>query len=96
MAPTTRTSIRVNLPKNGEKRYMSRAMEKTTNLALTVVSVFMITNLPFMVYEFMRQGIISYSWYVSKIRISLLRLQSSNFLPGAPGLGVKYWMPLLA
>ena len=44
--------------------YMSRAKEKTTNLALTVVIVFFITNTPFMVIEFMRQGIISKSWYV--------------------------------
>ena len=42
--------------------YMSRAKEKTTNLALTVVIVFFITNTPFMVIEFMRQGIISKSW----------------------------------
>ena len=58
----TPTSIRVNLPRNGELSYMSRAKEKTTNLALTVVIVFFITNTPFMVIEFMRQGIISKSW----------------------------------
>ena len=59
----TPTSIRVNLPRNGELSYMSRAKEKTTNLALTVVIVFFITNTPFMVIEFMRQGIISKSWW---------------------------------
>ena len=58
----TPTSIRVNLPRNGELSYMSRAKAKTTNLALTVVIVFFITNTPFMVIEFMRQGIISKSW----------------------------------
>ena len=59
---STRTSIRVNLPRNSEMSYMSRAKEKTTNLALTVVIVFIITNTPYMVIEFMRQGIISDSW----------------------------------
>jgi len=58
----TRTSIRVNLPRNADRRYMSRAKEKTTNLALTVVTVFMITNTPFMLIEFMRRGIILDSW----------------------------------
>lgn len=58
----TRTSIRVNLPQGSGRTYMSRAKEKTTNLALTVITVFVITNLPFMVLEFLRQGIISNYW----------------------------------
>ena len=35
---------------------------KTTNLSLTVVTIFVITNLPYMVEEFIRQEILADSW----------------------------------
>ena len=35
---------------------------KTTNLSLTVVTIFIITNLPYMVDEFIRQEILADSW----------------------------------
>ena len=58
---SNRASIRVNISRNitGERHFISRAKEKTTNLALTVVTVFMVTNLPYMVDEFIR---IDKSW----------------------------------
>ena len=87
-----RASIRVNFARNGGRHYITRAKEKTTNLALTgkknlprnaktfitfskltgldtpqcfifsVVTVFMITNIPYMVDEFIRMD---KSWFVS-------------------------------
>ena len=87
-----RASIRVNFARNGGRHYITRAKEKTTNLALTgkknlprnaktfitfskltgldtpqcfifsVVTVFMITNIPYMVDEFIRMD---KSWSVS-------------------------------
>ena len=45
-----------------DKSYLSRAKVKTTNLSLTVVTIFIITNLPYMVDEFIRQEILADSW----------------------------------
>ena len=45
-----------------DRKYLSRAQEKTTNLSLTVVAIFIITNLPYMVDEWIRQEILSNSW----------------------------------
>ena len=45
-----------------EGSYLSRAKVKITNLSLTVVIIFIITNLPYMVDEFIRQGILASSW----------------------------------
>ena len=59
---SNRASIRVNLPKGMESSYLSRAKVKITNLSLTVVIIFIITNLPYMVDEFIRQGILASSW----------------------------------
>ena len=58
--------LRVNLPKNGKVTYMSRAKERTTNISLTVVTIFIITNLPYMVDELMRQEILTSSWYIRR------------------------------
>ena len=58
----SRASIRVNLPRGGDVSYLSRAKVKTTNLSLTVVTIFIITNLPYMVDEFIRQDILADSW----------------------------------
>ena len=71
----------MNFARNGGRHYISRAKEKTTNLALTgekrfglkerdgwriliflVLTVFMITNTPYMVDEFIRMD---KSWFVS-------------------------------
>ena len=41
---------------------MSRAKERTTNLALVLLAVFILTNLPYMVDELMRQDILTASW----------------------------------
>jgi len=49
-------SVRVNLP-SGAHSDPSRATQKATNLSLTVVTLFVITNLPYVVDEFIRQGI---------------------------------------
>ena len=54
--------MRVNLPQGRDSHYLSRAKEKITNLSLTVVTIFVITNLPYMVDEFIRQEILAYSW----------------------------------
>ena len=59
--------LRVNLPKNGKVTYMSRAKERTTNISLTVVTIFIITNLPYMVDELMRQEILTSSWYIRRL-----------------------------
>ena len=57
-----RASIRINLPRGVDSSYLSRAKVKTTNLSLTVVTIFIITNLPYMVDEFIRQEILADSW----------------------------------
>ena len=57
-----RASIRVNLPRGVNVSYLSRAKVKTTNLSLTVVTIFIVTNLPYMVDEFIRQDILADSW----------------------------------
>ena len=55
--------LRVHIPREGERRYyMSRAKERTTNLALVLLTVFILTNLPYMVDELMRQDILGSSW----------------------------------
>ena len=54
--------MRVNLPQGRDGHYLSRAKEKITNLSLTVVTIFVITNLPYMVDEFIRQEILADSW----------------------------------
>ena len=59
---SSRASIRVNLPRGMEGSYLSRAKVKITNLSLTVVIIFIITNLPYMVDEFIRQEIFATSW----------------------------------
>ena len=46
---------------------MSRAKERTTNISLTVVTIFIITNLPYMVDELMRQEILTSSWYIRRL-----------------------------
>ena len=38
---------------------MSRAVIKTTNLSMTVIIIFILTNLPYMVDEFIRQRIVT-------------------------------------
>merc|ERR1711971_717378 len=45
--------VRVNLP-SGAHADPSRATQKATNLSLTVVTLFVITNLPYVVDEFIR------------------------------------------
>lgn len=57
------TTLRINFPRSGSRHYMSRSSKKATNLVLTVITVFMLTNLPYMIDEFMRQEILSKSWY---------------------------------
>ena len=42
-----------------DKSYFSKAKVKTTNHSLTVVTIFIITNLPYMVDEFIRQKIVT-------------------------------------
>ena len=59
---SSNTLIRVNLSQGVDRKYLSRAQEKTTNLSLTVVAIFIITNLPYMVDEWIRQEILSNSW----------------------------------
>ena len=54
--------LRIHLPLRGGRHYLSRANKKATNLVLTVVTVFMLTNLPYMIDEFMRQEILTSSW----------------------------------
>ena len=54
--------MRVNLPQGRDGNYLSRAKGKITNLSLTVVTIFIITNLPYMVDEFIRQEILADSW----------------------------------
>ena len=54
--------MRVNLPQGRDGHYLSRAKVKITNLSLTVVTIFVITNLPYMVDEFIRQEILADSW----------------------------------
>ena len=54
--------MRVNLPQGRDGHYLSRAKEKITNLSLTVVTIFVITNLPYMVDEFIRQEIVADKW----------------------------------
>lgn len=78
--------LRVNLPKNGKVTYMSRAKERTTNISLTVVTIFIITNLPYMVDELMRQEILNSSWYI--------RRPSSQFLTRLVRCG-QSWCSLL-
>ena len=75
---STRASIRVNLPKGMESSYLSRAKVKITNLSLTVVIIFIITNLPYMVDEFIRQEILASSWctmsWCGAVEVTPLRL----------------------
>ena len=54
--------LRIHLPLRGGRHYLSRSNKKATNLVLTVVTVFMLTNLPYMIDEFMRQEILTSSW----------------------------------
>ena len=54
--------MRVNLPQGRDEQYLSRAKGKITNLSLTVVTIFVITNMPYMVDEFIRQKILADSW----------------------------------
>ena len=54
--------LRIHLPLRGGCRHLSRSNKKATNLVLTVVTVFMLTNLPYMIDEFMRQEILTSSW----------------------------------
>ena len=54
--------LRIHLPLRGGHHYLSRSNKKATNLVLTVVTVFMLTNLPYMIDEFMRQEILTSSW----------------------------------
>ena len=54
--------MRVNLPQGRDGHYLSRAKVKITNLSLTVVTIFVITNLPYMVDEFIRQEILADKW----------------------------------
>ena len=56
------SSARANLPRGGDRSYLSRAKVKTTNLALAVLTIFIITNLPYMMDEFIRQEILADSW----------------------------------
>ena len=61
--PQSAAVLRVNIPRHSERRsYMSRAKERTTNLALVLLTVFILTNLPYMVDELMRQDILTTSW----------------------------------
>ena len=57
-----RASMRINLPRGGETQYLSRAKERITSLSLTVVTIFILTNLPYMVDEFIRQEILADAW----------------------------------
>ena len=41
---------------------MCRSTLKATNLSLTVVSLFVVTNLPYVVDEFIRQKILTDAW----------------------------------
>ena len=59
---TSRLSLRVNLPHGRDGQYLIRAKEKVTNLYLTVVIIFTITNLPHMVDLFIRQEILADAW----------------------------------
>ena len=79
------TPLRINFPSSGCRHYMSRSNKKATNLVLTVgqkvvslfsikknnqvITVFMVTNIPYMVDEFMRQEILTKSWYISLFMI---------------------------
>ena len=68
--------MRVNLPQGNDKNYLSKARGRITNLSLTVVTLFIFTNLPYMIDEFIRQEILTnahcYTQLCSIIEVSAL------------------------
>jgi len=59
---TNHTSMRANLPSGAHQDLTCRSTLKATNLSLTVVSLFVVTNLPYVVDEFIRQKILTDAW----------------------------------